>query len=43
MTRSDNVYGLDRVTQLQFSGTAACTSTDINAGNCLTYTYDGDR
>jgi len=30
----------DRPTRTRLSGAAACGSTDITAGNCLTYTYD---
>ncbi len=38
-------YGYDllnRVTTVQFSGTSSCTSSDISAGRCLTYSYDSD-
>ena len=35
----DNV---DRVTKVQYNGITTCTSGDISAGNCVTFTYDGN-
>lgn len=43
-TVSAFVYdGMGRTTQVRYDGsTTACTSTQWNAGTCLTYAYDGD-